>query len=75
MNKHSSRHDRTGRSIQPEKFARMILSTMNTPAWRALTGEPALAVELVEAYAELDPTIIRALGGDRFPPMPLGLVR
>ena len=53
----------------------MILSTMNTPAWRALTGEPALAVELVEAYAELDPTIIRALGGDRFPPMPLGLVR
>ena len=32
------------------------------------TGEPNLVVGLVEKYAELDPGVVRAVGGDRFPP-------
>jgi hypothetical protein len=39
------------------------------------TGEHALIADLVEAYAALDPEIVRAVGGDRFPPMPLEVVR
>ncbi len=39
------------------------------------TGEPALVVGLVQEYSALDPEIVRALGGDQFPPMPLGVAR
>ena len=39
------------------------------------TGQPALIADRVEAYAGLDPEIVRALGGDNFPPMPLEVVR
>ena len=35
------------------------------------TGATNLVVGLVEKYAELDPGVVRAVGGDRFPPMPL----
>ena len=38
------------------------------------TGEPGLIADRVEAYARLDPEIVRALGGDRFPAMPLEVV-
>ena len=33
------------------------------------TDEPALIVRHLEAYSRLDPEIVRAVGGDRFPPM------
>ncbi len=39
------------------------------------TGEPGLIAGRLQAYARLDPEIIRALGADRFPPMPLEVVR
>ena len=39
------------------------------------TGEPALVVGLVQEYSALDPEIVRALGGDSFPVMPLQVVR
>ena len=35
------------------------------------TGRPDIVVDRVEAYSRLDPELIRYLGGDRFPPMPL----
>ncbi len=40
-----------------------------------VTGEPGLIADRIQAYAGLDPEIVRALGADRFPPMPLGVVR
>ena len=39
------------------------------------TGQPAVIADHVEAYARLDPEIVRALGADSFAPMPLGVVR
>ncbi len=39
------------------------------------TGEPAVVVGLVQEYSALDPEIVRALGGDSFPVMPLQVVR
>ena len=39
------------------------------------TGQPGVVMDRLHAYAALDSAIVRALGGDRFPPMPLGLVR
>ena len=39
------------------------------------TGQPALIADRVEAYAGLNPEIVRAIGADRFPPMPLEVVR
>ena len=41
----------------------------------AATGEPDLIADRLQAYASLDPAVLRAVGADRFPPMPLGLVR
>ncbi len=39
------------------------------------TGHPEIVADRVEAYAALDPDLVRALGADRFAPMPLGMVR
>ena len=39
------------------------------------TGSPGLIAGHVEAYAALDPAVLRFLGGDRFPPNVLGAVR
>ncbi len=39
------------------------------------TGEAVLVVGLVEEYAQLDRDVLRLLGGDNFPPMPLGPAR
>jgi len=41
----------------------------------AVTGQHVRVVGLVEEYAALDPAALRVVGGDRFPPMPLGVVR
>ena len=40
----------------------------------AVTGQHVRVVDLVEEYAQLDPGVFRFLGGDKFPPMPLGVV-
>ncbi len=39
------------------------------------TGKHDLVVGLVEEYAQLDRDVLRLLGGDNFPPMPLGPAR
>ncbi len=39
------------------------------------TGQHVRVVDLVEEYAQLDPDLLRFLGGDSFAPMPLGVVR
>ena len=39
------------------------------------TGGPGLIADHVEAYAGLDPEIVRYIGANRFPPMPLEVVR
>ncbi len=39
------------------------------------TGQPALIAGRVAAYAALDPALVRFIGGDKFPPSVLGVVR
>ena len=39
------------------------------------TGHPEIVADRVEAYAGLDPEAVRFVGGDKFPPMPLELVK
>ena len=39
------------------------------------TGQPALIADRLQAYAALDPKFVRFVGADRFPPMPLEVVR
>ena len=39
------------------------------------TGRPDIVADRIEAYARLDPEIVRFLGADRFPPSVLGVVR
>ena len=41
----------------------------------AATGEPGLIADRLQAYAALDPAVLRAVGGDRFPPNVLEVVR
>ena len=38
-------------------------------------GRPDIVADRLQAYAALDSELIRYLGGDRFPPMPLEVVR
>ena len=75
------------RSAQPlagSRFERMVehLHSLGTrPLAEMLdeiataTGRPDIVADLVAAYAQLDPEIVRALGADSFAPMPLELVR
>ncbi len=39
------------------------------------THEPGLIADRVKAFANLDPEIVRAVGADRFPAMPLTVIR
>ena len=39
------------------------------------TGQSRFIAARLQVYAKLDPEIVRAVGGDRFPPMPLEVVR
>ncbi len=39
------------------------------------TGEPGLIADRLQAYAGLDPEVIRALGVDRFAPNVLAVIR
>ncbi len=39
------------------------------------TGRPDIVADRLQAYARLDPDILRAVGGDIFPPCVLGVVR
>ncbi len=38
------------------------------------TGEPGIVADRVEAYAELNPELIRAIGANHFPPPPMVLI-
>ncbi len=39
------------------------------------TGEPVLIADRLQAYAGLEPAVVRALGAGSFPPSVLGVVR
>ncbi len=39
------------------------------------TGQSSFIADRIQAYAALDPEFVRYIGGDNFPPMPLGVVR
>lgn len=41
----------------------------------AATGQPELVAAQVEAFGRLEPETVRALGADRFPPLPMEAVR
>ncbi len=41
----------------------------------AAAGQHVRVVDLVEEYAALDPAVLRAVGGDKFPPNVLEVVR
>ncbi len=53
-------------SLGPRPLAEMLAEIA------LATGAPDLIADRVEAYARLDPEIVRALGADRFPPNVLG---
>lgn len=55
--------------LGPRPLAEMIVEIAT------VTGEAGLIADRLQAYAGLDPEIIRFLGADRFPPMPLGVAR
>ncbi len=55
--------------LGPRPLAEMIVEIAT------VTGEAGLVVGRVQEYSALDPEIVRALGGDQFPPMPLGVAR
>ncbi len=56
-------------SLGPRPLAEMLAEIA------AATGQHVRVVDLVEEYAALDPAVLRAVGGDRFPPIPLEVVR
>ena len=86
----SSQHNRTANEIQHQprfdgqRFERQIerlhplgprvLAEMLAEIARD-TGRPDIVVDRVEEYTQLDPADLRAVGGDRFPAMPLGVVK
>ncbi len=39
------------------------------------TDQSGVIADRLQAYAALDPAVLRAIGGDKFPPMALELVR
>ena len=55
--------------LGPRSIAELLIEIARS------TGQPALIADRLQAYAGLDPEIVRAVGGDRFPPMPLEVVR
>ena len=56
-------------ALGPRPLGEMLAEIANA------TGQPAVVADHVEKYSRLDRDILRAVGADRFPPMPLGLVR
>ena len=40
-----------------------------------VTGEPDVIAARLEEYSRLDPDLVRAVGADTFPPMPLTVIR
>jgi len=39
------------------------------------TGQSSFIADRLQAYARLDPEAVRFVGGDKFPPMPMQVVR
>ena len=56
-------------ALGPRVFAEMLDEIA------VATGRPDIVAARLEAYAQLDPEAVRFVGGDKFPPMPLGLIR
>ena len=55
--------------LGPRPLAELLIEIAN------LTDRPDIVADRVEAFAALDLAFLRSIGGDRFPPMPLGVVR
>ena len=60
--------------VHPHRLGPRVLAELFAEIATA-TGEPDVIADRVEAYAALDAAVLRAVGGDRFPPMPLELIR
>ena len=56
-------------ALGPRPLAELLIEIAN------LTDRPDIVADRVEAFAALDLAFLRSIGGDRFPPMPLGVVR
>ena len=55
--------------LGPRSIAELLIEIARS------TGQPALIADRLQAYAGLDPETIRAVGADKFPPIPLEVVR
>jgi len=55
-------------SLGPRVFAELLGDIARS------TGQDVLIAHRLEKYACLDPAVLRDVGADRFPPMPLGVV-
>ena len=75
--------DKDGEALAGPRFERMIehLHRLGPrPVAELLieiahgTGQSALIADRIEAYSRLDADFIRAVGGDKFPPIPPELV-
>ncbi len=76
--------DKDGEAVAGPRFERMVERVHNLgprPLAELLieiarrTGQSIFIADQLQAYAALDPEIVRFVGGDKFPPMPLGVVR
>ena len=56
-------------ALGPRVFGELLIEVA------VATGRPDIVADRLQAYAQLDPEIVRALGGDSFPVMPLQVVR
>ena len=55
-------------ALGPRVFAELLAEIATA------TGQPAVVADRVQAYAQLDPEFVRAVGGDKFPPMLMEVV-
>ena len=56
-------------NLGPRPVAELLIEIATT------TGQSRFIADRLEEYARLDPEIVRFVGADRFPPIPLGFLR
>ena len=60
---------RCAHALGPRPFAELLAEI------GAATGQPEIIVSKVEAFARLDPVVVRAVGADQFPPKAMEVIR
>ena len=55
-------------ALGPRVFGELLIEVA------VATGRPDIVADRLQAYAQLDPEFVRAVGGDRFPAIPLQVV-